>query len=390
MLQAEGTHMMTRCQMLLGSLVLSAACADARPGLLGEFVTVIDPKPTAAGDAGAPADPQDAGAPLLDAGASEPVAMPSAQDAGSSSPPPSMTPATPPMQPAMPATQPTMTSDYVAVATQTIGTLPIETEQFNCLTTDLTFDEDTWVTAIEVVPQHLDFTFRATVSFADNNSCDALGITGHNVFDYFPSNHRLELPDGAAIRLPASHRINVQLHYSGVIANGPSSDTQPTKIHLWTLPKGERPLHEIVRDTIHAFNIDIAAEAVGREISTTSAEFAAELTQPGAEIIGITPILHYLGEGVTSMLVAPDGSESTILDLQTWTIDSRKEYWLDPSRYIPVPPGSRTKQTCIYSNRLQDQPLDHSGVPYEPQQTTFGEDARHEQCRMNLVVRYPL
>lgn len=41
-------------------------------------------------------------------------------------------------------------------------------------------------------------------------------------------------------------------------------------------------------------------------------------------------------------------------------------------------------------NRLEDQMLDASGKPFEPQLTTFGEDNRQEMCAVTLYVRYPL
>ena len=370
-----------------------AACDGSHPGLLGEDVSAISSLRMASAGAAIIAAPQlDAGMSVSMQDAGAPAAMPAVPVAGSSAPPP---PATAPMTSTRPTTSaqtaatPAMRKpDLVAVATQATGTLPVQTENFTCLTTDLALAEDTWVTAIEVAPQHPEYTFRASVSLGA--SCDALGITVSNVFDYFPSDHRLDLRDGDALLFAAGSQLNVQVHYSGIFAKAPSTDTQLTEVRLWTLPKGERPKYQVVRQNVHAFNISIPVGAVGQKVST-SADVDAEITQHvGAEIIGITPIIHFLGQGMTSGVVAKDGTESTILGLQNWSVDSRKVYWLDPADYIPLSSGAVHNQSCVYSNRPEDQALDADGNPKTPQLTTFGEDARSEQCHMHVLYRYPL
>lgn len=262
-------------------------------------------------------------------------------------------------------------------------------EHISCLKTDWMLDEDAWVTALEVVPQHADSTFRATVTFSQEGVCDALGVTAQNVFDYHRTNPRLELRPGDALRLPANTRINVQVHYNSRAATAQSTGTQPTEIWLWTLAKGARPSHEVARATFQQLNINIPVDAVGIE-TRTSAEIDAMYTPPGAQIIAVTPALHTLGQKITAQLVAPNGAETTILELQDWTLDARKDYLLDPAGYVAAPSGSQVKWACTYSNRLEDQALDTDGDPLEPKVTTFGEDSRSEQCRLGILFRFPL
>jgi len=288
-----------------------------------------------------------------------------------------------------PANVPPRNPDYVAVATETVGELPVGIEQYICTKTDLTIAEDTWVTAIEVVPQHADYTFRATVNIGPDESCDALGFVQQNLFDSFPSSHRLELREGDALLIPADSHLQVQIHHSGLSAKTPSTDTKLTEVRLWTLPKGERPKYRVMRQNYHALNINIPIGAVDQAV-TTSTELDQKYTVQGAEIVGITPMMHYLGQSLSVRVTAADGTDSQIFDLDDWSLDARKEYLLDPSSYIPVSSGATHSQTCVYSNRPDDQAIDANGRRMTPQRTTFGEDARNEQCRMNVMYRVPL
>jgi len=288
-----------------------------------------------------------------------------------------------------PPTQPTRKADLVAVATEPVDELPVGIEQRVCTLTDLTVDEDTWVTAIEVVPQHSDYTFRASVSFSDSQGCDDLGILGEVVFDYYSSNQRLELKPGHALLLPARSYVNVHFHHSGLTATAPSTDTKLTEVRLWTLPKGERPTYRVAREIYHNLNITVPVDAVD-EAASMRAEISADFIKPGAEIIGISPELHFLGQRVTAGVIAADGTETEYFDLQDWTIDARKDYLFDPGSYIPIQRATIHKQTCFYSNRAMDQPRDARGMPMTPQLTTFGEHARNEHCRMNVIYRYPI
>lgn len=144
-----------------------------------------------------------------------------------------------------------------------------------------------------------------------------------------------------------------------------------------------------MRKTYHALNITIPVGAVDEQFTTT-ADVEPMYTLQGAEIIGITPIMHYLGQSMTAHVIAADGTISQVIDLTGWSIDSRKEYLLDPTSYISIASGARHRQSCTYSNRPEDQALDADGRPMTPQLTTFGEDARNEHCRTSVMYRFPL
>jgi len=157
---------MSRVHGQVGWLALSAiltAC-DGRPGLLGEYVVAVGAKHKAAPDADAgttPPDGESAAAPSTLA--TDAVTSPDASSLTST--PSTEDNATPtPSQPnAPPSSQPVRAPDLIGVGA-TPNPVPPNYEGYLCSAIGLTFAEDTWVTAIEVSPQHADYALRASVN----------------------------------------------------------------------------------------------------------------------------------------------------------------------------------------------------------------------------------
>jgi len=231
-------------------------------------------------------------------------------------------------------------------------------------------------------------TIPETYNVSRQVLCDALSISTDVVFTYRPNNRRLELPEGDALLFPARSRVAVQVH----LKTGPtdeSPDTTPTRVLLWTLPKGERPERRVVRPLFHNFDLTIAVDAVDVEVAKTS-ELESAYTRAGAEIIGFTPELRYLGQRMHAAVGAADGTSTIMFDFPVWSADARKDYLFEPEKFIPIGPGSALTHRCVYSNRLEDQRLDDNGERMEPQLTVFGEDTRQEMCSVSLYVHYTL
>jgi hypothetical protein len=137
----------------------------------------------------------------------------------------------------------------------------------------------------------------------------------------------------------------------------------------------------------HDMAISIPVGAVDKregEPATISAEYA------GAEIIGISPHMHYLGQTFHETLRKRDGTEQCLVDIPNWDQDWQLDYFYLPEDYIPVTSGDVVNQTCTYSNRPEDQGLDPEGNPFRPMHTTYGEDTRQEMCLGYIWFRKPL
>lgn len=259
-------------------------------------------------------------------------------------------------------------------------------EGYVCSQTDANLTEDTWVTALDVKPEHAEYVHHAIVNIG-GGQCDALGVSAENLYSYRPGSRTVVFEDGDAMLLPAGQRIAIQFHFNTRGAKPASSypmDSSP--LRLWTLPKGQKPMRQIHRQPVHAFNISIPVGAVDQKVNTSAALEAGS----GAEIIGISPHMHLLGQTFSEKLSGgPPGSEC-LVDIPDWDQSWQIDYLFKPEAYIKASPGMTVAQQCVYSNRPEDQGIGPDGKPYTPQLTTFGEDTRNEMCLGYIWYRQPL
>jgi hypothetical protein len=243
--------------------------------------------------------------------------------------------------------------------------------------------QDTWVTAIQVVPDKDEYVHHAIVNVG-NGACSALGILAENVYSFRPGSQRLVFEEGDAMLIPAGKTIAVQHHYNTRFASASSSDQ--SELHLWTLPAGQKPVRKISRMPNHDMLINIPVGAVNQR----EGEPASISAPAGSEIIGISPHMHYLGQTFKETLTRRDGSEVCLVNIPDWDQDWQLDYFYKPEDYIKVASGDVANQTCMFSNRPEDQGTDPSGKPFTPQYTTYGEDTRQEMCLGYIWFRTPL
>jgi hypothetical protein len=249
-------------------------------------------------------------------------------------------------------------------------------EGYICSQTDATLSEDVWVRALDVKPEHNEYVHHAIVNIGGGN-CDALGTTAENLYSYRPGSRTVVFEEGDAMLLRAGQRIAIQFHFN--TRGAPPAMSYPTDsspLRLWTLPKGQKPMRQIHRQPIHAFNISIPVGAVNQSVTTAQGLEAGS----GAEIIGISPHMHLLGQRFKQTLSGGGASNTCLVDIPDWDQSWQIDYLFKPSAYIKAMPGMTVSQECVYSNRPEDQGLGPDGKPYTPQLTTFGEDTRNEMC----------
>jgi hypothetical protein len=263
--------------------------------------------------------------------------------------------------------------------------LPRGREWYECVRKQR-LSEDTWVTAIQVVPDKDEYVHHAIVNVG-NGACSALGVLADNVYSFRPGSQRLVFEEGDAMRIPAGSTIAVQYHYNTRFADAASSDQ--SELHLWTLPAGEMPQREITRMPNHDMLISIPVGAVDQR-EGEPATITSSYIRPGAEIIGISPHMHYLGQTFRETLATGIGEEVCLVDIPDWDQDWQLDYFYNPADYIPVSTGDVVRQTCTYSNRPEDQGRDPEGNLFTPQYTTWGEDTRQEMCLGYIWFRSPL
>jgi hypothetical protein len=262
-------------------------------------------------------------------------------------------------------------------------------EYYACEQVDTRITEDVWVTAMDIVPENPAFVHHAIVSVG-GGSCSALGTTAENVYSYRPGSRTLVFEKGDAMLVPAGAVIAIQFHYNTKFASRDKPlPTDSSAYRLWTLPKGEKPQRAISRMPHHDLAISIPVNAVNQKEGGT-ASIGAEYTREGAEIIGISPHMHYLGQTFKETLRNADGSETCLVDIPDWDQNWQLDYFYNPADYIKVSRGARLTQECVFSNRPQDQGIGPDGKAFTPQYTSFGEDTRQEMCLGYIWFRYQL
>jgi hypothetical protein len=262
-------------------------------------------------------------------------------------------------------------------------------EYYACEQVDTRIEVDTWVTAMDIIPENPEFVHHAIVSVG-GGSCSALGTTAENIYSYRPGSRTLIFEEGDALLLPAGSVIAIQFHYNTRFAAfGASLPTDSSAYRLWTLPAGQKPQRAIARMPHHDLFITIPVNAVDQK-EGGSTGIGSEYAQPGAEIIGISPHMHYLGQTFKETLEKGDGTSVCLVDIPDWNQDWQLDYFYDPADYIPVSWGDTVVQECVYSNRAEDQGRDPEGNLFTPMTTRFGEDTRQEMCLGYIWFRYPL
>jgi hypothetical protein len=109
----------------------------------------------------------------------------------------------------------------------------------------------------------------------------------------------------------------------------------------------------------------------------------------GGEIIGISPHMHYLGQSFKEVL-RNGGKETCLVDIPDWDQAWQLDYFFNPEDYIKVQSGASVSQTCMFSNRAEDQGKDPSGKAFTPMYTSYGEDTRQEMCLGYIWFRTPI
>lgn len=262
-------------------------------------------------------------------------------------------------------------------------------EHYQCQQTDADITEDTWVVALDVVPEHSKYVHHAIVSVG-NGMCSALSTTAENIYSYRPGSRTVVFEPGDALLLRAGSRIAIEYHFNTMFEQASATlPTDQSPLRLWTLPKGQKPERAIARMPHHILSLSIPVGAQDLSFESTTA-LSGEYASPGAEIIGMSPHMHYLGQRFKETVRTSDGKTTCLVDIPDWDQAWQLDYFFEPDAYIKVGSGASVWQECVYSNRPEDQGTDPNGKPFTPQYTTFGEDTRQEMCLGYVWIRYPL
>lgn len=172
-------------------------------------------------------------------------------------------------------------------------------------------------------------------------------------------------PEDTGIRLTASSRVVIQVHYH--TAATPQTDRTRIGVYFAARPAA----HEIIYVPVFPTRLVIPPGAERHEV-------AASLTIPrflnGAKAISIVPHMHLLGREIRLDATYPDGSQRPLIYIDDWDFDWQAFYYYREAQALPG--GTRLDLKAVYDNSAGN-----PRNPFNPpREVGWGEESTDEMC----------
>jgi hypothetical protein len=253
-------------------------------------------------------------------------------------------------------------------------TPPAEADQYYCGMVDYKFEKDTYLKAIEVIPDQKTMVHHVQVHRLGSNIC----LTGDNMYSWRPGGKRLTFSDGDAALIPAGSYLALQMHYN-TFGKKPAPDK--TKIALWEMPAGTKPERVVTRVALFGL---VNSMPPGAVVSTKA---SGNVGGAGTEIIGVSPHAHMIAKHMNATLSRSGGKSECLTDIPDWSFEWQLDYiFKDP---LPLQAGDVVNATCDYDNGPNHQPTVDGVKRQQAITVTMGEGSVNEMCLHYVWVRKP-
>jgi hypothetical protein len=284
-------------------------------------------------------------------------------------------------------------------------TPPVNADDYHCFLTNHTFDQDTWLTAVDIVPDqraevhHVQVHRITAQQLAQLQATDAASpesgypcnsglVLSQNMFSWRPGGQRVTFDKGDAAYIQAGSSIMLQVHYNTVfLPDGVKPTPDQTKVQFWTLPAGQLPDRVIYRTGVTAGvnvppgNNHVVSSAAPR-MQTLAAVGPTGLYVPG-EIIGMTPHAHQIASEMDASITEA-GKKTCLINVPKWDFNWQLDYLF--VKGVPYQPTDTITANCVYDNSAAHQPV-VDGVQQQPRLVTFGEGSLDEMCLHYVWLR---
>lgn len=291
-------------------------------------------------------------------------------------------------------------------------------DEYRCFITEGTFEEDTYLTAMDIRPGvrgevHHVQVHKITVEQVEaaRSLDDAAegsgypctgnagsGLTSVNMFSWRPGTAAMAFDDGDAALVEAGSAFVLQVHYNNqFLPAGQEPEPDQSAVAFWTLPQGELPDRVVVRTGIFAPVGPPRSGLPFGEIPAGESDVIGErtllMTQLSlvngrfiyGEIIGMTPHMHTLGTRLSARMNRADGSTQCLIDVPVWDFEWQLDYsYAQPELFAPE---DSITVTCEYDNSAENQPV-LDGERLAPRNVGFGEGSLDEMCLNYVWFRY--
>ncbi len=262
---------------------------------------------------------------------------------------------------------------------------------YRCFTIPTNLAGDKYVAAVDVHPGDRN-TVHHVIAFIDTTGESAklddddpgpgytcFGGPGFNPTDasaaslggWAPGARPLTLPDGVAMKLPASSRVVLQVHYHP--HNGaPAPDRTEIGVYYAKTPPSK--LLRIVPLINQSFTIP-----PGNANYRVTASLGIPLPVP-VHLVLIAPHMHLLGRKMTVTATLPGDANQCLININDWDFNWQGQYRYEQSLALPV--GTKLNLEAFYDNSA-DNPRNPNDPP---KPVSWGERTTDEMCIAFLGV----
>jgi hypothetical protein len=206
-----------------------------------------------------------------------------------------------------------------------------------------TFNEDKWITAMEIRPTSPEVVHHLLVFIAyplgDPRNREALKQFNGGLKGYFagmvPGQGHITFPEGTAKLLPKGAILVFQIHYT---PNGKEVEDRPRIGFKF----GEKPQYEVKTSAASTRRFEIPANTNNYQV-----EAVHNFTEP-TRLLSVNPHAHVRGKAWKYELIQPDGKSEVILNVPHYDFNWQIEYQF--GQPIDVPAGAKLKVTAWYDN----------------------------------------
>jgi tetratricopeptide (TPR) repeat protein len=174
--------------------------------------------------------------------------------------------------------------------------------------------------------------------------------------------------EDTAWRLRPGTDLVVQLHLQPV----GRPETIRARVGFFFSPRPPSRLPFLIK--LSSKTIDIPA---GKSDYTVSDEY---LLPVAAELIGVYPHAHYLGNEITGTATLPDGTEKTLLEIKDWDFNWQDDYTY--AKRVSLPKGTRLAMVIRYDNSASNP----RNPNRPPRRVLYGFDSADEMGFLMLQV----
>ena len=243
------------------------------------------------------------------------------------------------------------------------------TVDYQYFVVDPQFEEDTWVSAAQVVPGNRRVVHHSIVFIRppDGSEFKGVGLVG----TYVPGQGTLVCPPGAAIHVPAKSKLVFQQHYT------PTGTVQAdmTKIGL-TLMDESKVTEEIYSLAGIDQEFEIPPHAPDHHVQVKVRGWPAD-----ARMLSITPHMHLRGKAF-QLRALEAGASRILLDVPAYDFNWQHRYQL-------TTPMELDEVDCLEFEAVFDNSVQNPSNPDASEHVTWGDQTWEEMAVMFFEVAIP-